>query len=53
MQVGDDVDAVLRLLEAHEAHLGAVDVRLGRLQEHVQVVKVPDRLLAREGGHAR
>ena len=40
------------LLQAHEGHLGAVDVGLRALHELVDVLVVPDRLLGREGLHA-
>ena len=40
-QVGDDVDAVLRLLQADEGHLGAVDVGPRRLEELVDLRRSP------------
>lgn len=52
LEVGDQVDPIFRLLDADERHLGAGDVLLRALDELVEVIVVPHRLLAAEVGHA-
>ena len=52
MQVGDHIDPVFWLLQADKAHLGARNVLLGFFHELINMLVVPDWLLAAKLGHA-